>query len=225
MKKTVAMIPIKLNNLRLPGKNTMQLGKKVLCEYLFETLGSVNSIDECYVFCSDETICRYIPKGIRFLKRPAQLDSDTVKSKDLLDWFISQVEADVYALLHVTQPFIKAASIDKMVEAVQQGEYDSAFAAEEIKEFAWFKGQPVNYSFENVVRTQELEPVYVEAEAFIFLREVLTVHGRRIGFRPYIHPIDSLENICIDTKEDFELAKAAVMLMESKIKPAGEGIA
>lgn len=31
MKKVVAVIPIKLNNQRLPGKNVRPLGGKVLC--------------------------------------------------------------------------------------------------------------------------------------------------------------------------------------------------
>ena len=35
--KVASFIPIKLNNQRLPGKNTLPLGKKPMCEYIFMT--------------------------------------------------------------------------------------------------------------------------------------------------------------------------------------------
>ena len=54
--KVVSFIPIKLNNQRLPGKNTMLLEGRPTCDYIFETICNVNTIDEKYVYCSDEAI-------------------------------------------------------------------------------------------------------------------------------------------------------------------------
>ena len=212
MSKVVGMIPIKLRNQRLPGKNTRPLGDKVLCEYLFETVKQVKNLDEVYVYCSDESICKYIPEGIRFLKRSPELDTDAVKSKDILNAFISTVDADIYALMHVTQPFIRKESITAAIDKVIHEGYDSAFTAHEIKEFTWFRNKPLNYSFTDVVRTQELEPVYTEGELFVFRKEVFTKLGRRIGENPYIHPIDWREDVCIDDIHDFQLAEAVVAL-------------
>lgn len=209
-KKVVGIIPIKLNNQRLPGKNTMKLGEKVLCQYLFDTVKQVKLLDEVYVYCSDVAICKYIPNEISFLKRSPKLDLDDVKSKDILESFIKRKNADIYVLMHVTQPFIKAQTISTAIEKVRNGEYDSAFAAREIKEFAWYRGKTINYSLDNVVRTQQLEPVYIEGELFVFEKSVFTEKGRRIGDNPYIQPIDWVEDICIDTKEDFEMAEAVV---------------
>lgn len=213
-KKAVGLIPIKLNNQRLPGKNIMDLCGKPLCSYLFDTLKEVTSLDEIYVLCSDETICQYIPGHINFIKRPKELDLDNVKSKQILDWFVSQVDADTYALMHCTQPFIGADTIDTSVNKVKVENYDSAFGARPIKEFAWFKGTPLNYSFTDVVRTQELEPVYVEGELFVFKKTVLTELGRRIGENPYIHPLTWKESICIDEWEDFQMAQAALQMIK-----------
>ncbi len=212
MKKVVALIPIKLNNQRLPGKNTKPLGDKVLCQYLFDTLRQVEIIDEAYVFCSDDSIRQYMPDEIHFLQRPKQLDTDSTKSKDIIQKFIETVDSDIYALMHVTQPFIKAGTIADTVSKVKEEDYDSAFVAHQIREFAWYDGKPINYSLTNVVRTQELEPVYVEGELFVFEKSVFTEKGRRIGERPWIQPISWKESICIDDMEDFEMAQAVVEL-------------
>ncbi len=78
--------------------------------------------------------------------------------------------------MHVTQPFITAATISMAVSKVKEEGYDSAFAARSIKEFAWYDGKPINYCLTNVVRTQELQPVYVEGELFVLRK---SVHGKR----------------------------------------------
>ena len=71
--KVVSFIPIKLNNQRLPGKNTMMLNGRPMCDYLFETISNVDSIDEKYIYCSDEAIKPYIapyePRGLRFFEK------------------------------------------------------------------------------------------------------------------------------------------------------------
>ena len=216
MKIVAALIPIKLHNQRLPGKNTMLLGNKALCEYLFETVKHVEEIDDIYVFCSDERIKQYIPREIRFLKRPEELDADTIKSKDILKSFIETVDADIYALMHVTQPFISAETISMAVSKVKEEGYDSAFAAHSIKEFVWYDGKPINYSLTNVVRTQELQPVYVEGELFVFEKKVFTEKERRIGDNPWIQPISWKESVCIDEMEDFEMAEAIIALNKQK---------
>lgn len=79
MDKVVSFIPIKLNNQRLPGKNLMELAGRPLCDYIFETINQVDTIEEKYVYCSDEVIKNYIPEGITFLKRDPYLDGFQVK--------------------------------------------------------------------------------------------------------------------------------------------------
>ncbi len=69
--KVAVCIPIKLNNERLPGKNLLPLGNKLLCDFIFSTIQTVERIDARYVFCSDERIKEHIPEGIAFLKREA----------------------------------------------------------------------------------------------------------------------------------------------------------
>ena len=208
--KIVSFTPIKLNNVRLPGKNTMKLGGKPLCEYLFTMLRDIPNdlIQEKYFYCSDEAIRPYIPDGLTFLKRDPVLDGPTVRGLQIIESFIRAVDADVYVLCHVTAPFLKRESLENAVRQMLTGEYDSAFTAEMMQDYCWYDGKPVNYDLTNIVQTQDLKPVCVEkGEVFIFRKEVFTKYHRRIGLKPYIQPISEIETIDIDTREDFEFAE------------------
>lgn len=219
--KIVSFIPIKLNNQRLPGKNTMLLNGRPMCDYIFETISKVEQIDEKYVYCSDESIKSYISpyeeSGLRFLKRDPYLDGYQIKGLEIIDRFVKDVKADIYVLTHVTQPFTKSTSIASALEKVISGEYDSAFSAVALQDYMWMNGKPFNYDMKNIVRTQDLDPIYMETGAFfIFRKEVFTELGQRIGNNPYIYEIDQFEAVDVDTAEDFEFAKAVAMYLDTR---------
>lgn len=214
--KIVSFIPIKLNNQRLPGKNLLELNGMPTCNYIFNTISKVDMIDEKYVYCSDETIQQYMPEDLIFKKRDPYLDGYEIKGLQIIEKFVEDVDADIYVLTHVTQPFTKAESIKKALEKVVSGEYDSAFSAVVLQDYMWKDGKPFNYDMKNIVRTQDLTPIYMETGAFfIFKKEVFTELGQRIGNKPYIYEIDQFEAVDIDTAEDFEFAKVVAQYLES----------
>ena len=213
--KIVSFIPIKLNNQRLPGKNTLPLGSRRMCDYIFETVRGISEIDEKYVYCSDDSIQEHIPQGLTYLKRDPYLDGFQVKGLEIIEYFIRDVTADIYVLTHVTQPFTRADSIREALLKVAGGEYDSAFSAVKIQDYCWYQGKPLNYDMQDIVTTQNLEPVYMETGAFfIFTREVFEKYHQRIGKKPYMKIIDQLEAVDVDTMEDYRLAQAVAEYME-----------
>lgn len=215
--KVVSFIPIKLNNQRLPGKNLKDLNGRPLCDYIFETIKQVDGIDETYVYCSDEKICEYIPAGLTFLKRDSALDGAEVKGLEIIDCFVKDVDADIYVLTHVTQPFTKAETIEKALKAVMSGKYDSAFSCLKIQDYCWYQGKTFNYDMKDIVTTQNLEPIYMETGAFfIFTKDVFTKLHQRIGEKPYMCVIDQLEAVDIDEAEDFEFAKVVGEYLKRK---------
>lgn len=221
--RTVAFVPIKLSNQRLPGKNLLPLAGKPLCAHVFETLLSVEGIDEVIAYCSDPVLRDYIPEGVTFLKRSEELDGDLVKGAQIYRAFLREVDADVYVLAHATSPFIKADSVRKGIEAVTKKGYDSAFAAERIQTFVWFQGEPLNYRLNDVPRTQDIEPVWVETSAFyVFRKEVFEDRNRRIGDNPFLVETEGLENVDIDEPKDYEMAKMMVGDQESEPSLLGE---
>lgn len=209
--KTVAFVPIRLNSQRVVGKNLRPLGGRPMMTYLLQSLAAAKNIDQVYVYCSSREVEQYLPEGVKLLLRDERLDSNTTLGAEIYDAFVSQVEADIYILAHATSPFIRTSTIEQAVAKVASGEHDSAFSAERIQTFTWWQGKPLNYSLENIPRTQELEPIYVETSAFfVFEREVWTEQHRRIGDKPYVAVTDRIESIDIDNPDDFTLAEAIV---------------
>ena len=164
--KTVAVVPMKLNNRRLPQKNTKPFTNgKPLCWYILSTLLQVRGVEEVYVYCSNPEIQEFLPEGVKYLRRGEDLDQDTTKMNEVLQRFAADVPADVYVMTHTTAPFVKRESIEKGLDAVLSGEYDSAFAVKELRDFLWKDGKPFNYQLDAIPRTQDLPPEDLESFA------------------------------------------------------------
>jgi CMP-N-acetylneuraminic acid synthetase len=208
--KIVAIVPMKLNNRRLPQKNTKSFTNgKPLCYYILSTLLAIEDVDEVYVYCSNPDIQEFIPEGVKYLQRSEILDKDTTSMTEVLTCFTKEISADVYVMTHTTAPFIKKESIEKGINAVVSGEFDSAFAAKKVQDFLWKDGVPFNYRLENIPRTQDLQPLYEETSGFYIYKEaVMSELHRRIGEKPFIVEVGEIESVDIDELEDFMIADA-----------------
>jgi CMP-N-acetylneuraminic acid synthetase len=208
--RTVVLIPIKLNNQRFPGKNTkLFFDGTPLIHLIQHVCLNTKTIDEIYVYCSDEAICDYLLGGVKFLKRPGYLDDNKANSNDIIREFIKAVDANIYVETHATAPFTNSESIDDCVRQVETGEFDSAFLAKSCHEFLWQNGKPLNFDVQNFPRTQDLPVIFQEAPgAYVFLKETFEKYNRRVGLNPYIHEVDAFEAIDIDYPVDFDIANA-----------------
>lgn len=208
---TIAIMPIKMNNERLPGKNTKILGRKPLLQYELDSLVETNLIDEIDVFCSSEDIIEYLPETVKFVKRSKELDLPTSNFTQIFEAFMNEKDADIYVYAHATAPFITVDTMKECIEAVQSEKYDSAFCAIKLKDYLWKDGEPLNFDASNVPRTQDLETIYQETSGvYVFTKEVFEKYHRRIGKKPFIKEVSFKEAVDIDEADDFELAEALV---------------
>ena len=211
--KTVAFVPIKMNNERLPEKNTKEFSNgRPLISYVLETLRQTKSIDEIYVYCSNPAIQSFIPEGVNFLQRDEYLDQSTTSFNEVLEYFARDVEADIYLLTHATAPFLTKESFEKGIAAVKSGGYDSALTVEKLQEFLWKDGKPFNYNLSSIPRTQDLEPYFKETcGMYVYTAELIKNEGRRIGHKPFLIEVSKVEACDINNLDDFMLADAIAM--------------
>ncbi|MCV3336555.1 hypothetical protein L8T90_01010 [Campylobacter sp. RKI_CA19_01121] len=206
--KTVAFIPIKLNNERLPGKNTKTFFDGTpLVHFVQKTLLKCEYIDDIYVFCSDAKIKSYLLDGVKFLQRDASLDSSETLAGDLIASFVKSIDADIYIMAHATSPFVLLDTYKQCINAVVSKKFDSAIAAKKFKNFIWFKNEPLNFLLDSVQKTQDIEPVFCEISSpYVFTRNVFANYNSRSGKKVFVCECNFIEFIDIDYPEDFEFA-------------------
>lgn len=219
--KTVAFVPIKLNNERLPGKNLKKFSDGTpLLNVILKKLALLKGdcIDKVYCYCSSEEIVNYLPKEVDWLQRPTFLDDKLCKGRAIYEEFVKTVDADIYILCHATAPFTSIEHIRECIKAVQSGEYSSAFAAQKLQTFLWKNGKPFNFDLSNPPRTQDMEAFYVENPSpYVFTRSCFESTHARSGLDPYIVECDAVECVDVDNADDFELADAVYGFINSKI--------
>jgi CMP-N-acetylneuraminic acid synthetase len=67
---------------------------------------------------------------------------------------------------------------------------------------------PINHEPDNLIRTQDLPPVYEEnSNLYVFPPKTIRETERRVGQNPTIHEMGEIESIDIDTESDFKLAE------------------
>ena len=205
--KTVAFVPVKLNNERLPGKNTKPFRNgEPLIYYILHTLLRTRGLDEIYVYCSNPAIQNYLPQGVAWLPRDERLDLSSTLILEVLQAFAQDVYADTYVLAHATAPFLSSESIEAGIQALVSGEYDSAMTVKKLREFLWINGRP-QYDTSRIPRTQDLGEIYAETTGlYIYTRELLMEQNRRTGNRPFLIQVNDVEACDINEPLDFEVA-------------------
>ncbi len=213
MTRVVAIVPLKENSQRLPGKNLALLGDKPLYKLILESLSYVDEIDEIFIYSSSEKFKVQTPNKsnkIKFRIRPKELDADNVSINIVLREFLSDSDADVVVLAHATSPFLKAGTISNCISSVLSGSNDSALAAIKLNKFGTFRGDSINFDRgENLPPLQDIEPIIIEQGGlYVFKKEQFLMTNSRVGVNPHYEYLDLRQSVDIDTAEDFKLAEA-----------------
>jgi len=212
--KIVALVPMKHNSERVPGKNFKYFAGQPLFYYILESLLRCPLISEIVVNTDSPHIKAGIADGfptVRVLQRPVGLCGDKVSMNDILLYDVSQVEADFYLQTHSTNPLLGLVTITKAVNTFLENypKYDSLFSVTKLQKRLWSKdGDPVNHDPAVLLCTQDLPPLYEENSCiYMFTGNNLKERKNRIGAKPLMFEMDVEEAFDIDTMSDFTVAE------------------
>ena len=215
MTGTLAIVPMRHNSERVPGKNYRPLGGIPLYHHVVRTLSAVPEIDSVVIDTDSDVIiadCATHFPHVQVLLRPEHLRDGTIAMNDVLLNTLEQIDADIVLQTHSTNPFLKAATISDALRlfTAPASEFDSVFSVTRLQARLWDADvHPVNHDPAVLLRTQDLAPLFIENSCFfIFTPELLRQRGNRIGSRPLMVEMAPLEAVDIDTEEDFALAAA-----------------
>ena len=212
MSDEVIFMPIKLNSKRVIDKNLQKIcGKPLIC-WTIEKIVKLGIPVYIYTSWVDEIktlIDTQYKNGftnLEILNRPDALNTDTTKGIDIYKAFANQINANVYMLVHCTSPFVKIDTYKRVLNAIIDENYDSAYTVQSFQTFVHYNNAPLNFNGPRP-RTQEIEPVYIETSGVYCFKDWILQTGNRSGGKETQIVVDHIEAIDIDTNDDLDFAK------------------
>ena len=213
-RKVTALVPIKDHSERVQGKNFKDFCGKPLYQHVIGTLDRTYAVDEIVIDTDSHRVMHEAPSlstKVRMLERPEKLRGDHVSMNLIIAHDITQAPADIYVQTHATNPLLRAETIAEALRRFVEAEdtHDSLFSVNVFHSRFYLEGaKPVNHDPENLIRTQDLPPLYEENSCmYLFTAESFAKKHRRIGERPLLFPTPSLESVDIDNEFTFRLAE------------------
>ncbi len=214
LEKIVALVPMRHDSKRVPGKNYRPMCGKPLYAHIIETLLRCPEIAEVVVDTDSPTIIDGLVKDypqVKVILRPDDLRADTTPTNEILVYDTAQVPADLYLQTHSTNPLLKASTVSGAIQKLRglYPEYDSLFSVTRLQTRLWDQlGRAVNHNPAVLLRTQDLPPIYQENSClYLFTRETLLTRRNRLGDRPLMFEMDAREATDIDEELDFIIAE------------------
>lgn len=220
--RIVALLPMKGNSERVPNKNLKDFCGQPLYHKILDTLLDSKYIDEVIINTDSDRIMgdvksNYIEK-VTIHDRPNEIIGDFVSMNKIIQYDIDKVEADLYIQTHSTNPLLQSKTLDEAIEKMlnNNGECDSMFSVTKVQTRLYDeKGNPSNHNPQELIRTQDLTPLFEENSSFyIFTRQSFKESGgKRIGAKAQMFEMDKVEAIDIDQIQDFIIAESLYKLL------------
>jgi CMP-N-acetylneuraminic acid synthetase len=205
-------IPIKEISQRVPKKNFREFKNIPLYQYVISKYTKVRNFEihintdskEIYEWCKNNGVITHM--------RKSSLIGHKVSVTDLiLDFIESNDINDIICQLHVTSPLLNPKTIIEASSYIEEG-YDSVVGCDVIYNRFWEKKRgkmkPINHNPNNLIQTQDLEPLYLENSSFyMFNSQTFMKTKNRIGDNPYFYEVKYPQNLDIDTEDDWNLIK------------------
>ncbi len=215
MNKVTALMPMKGHSERVPGKNVRDFAGKPLCMHVIDMLMECPSVEKIIINTDCERIAELVQTRdrVQAVERPKELCGDFVPMNEIINYDLKFVTTGHVLQTHATNPLLTALTLEKAIKEYMGclNRYDSLFSVTAWQaRFYWPDGRAVNHNPEELLRTQDLPPLYEENSCFyLFSPESFRANNNiRIGKKPLPYPISKMEAIDIDEEDDFLMAQA-----------------
>jgi len=213
--KITALLPMKAHSERVPNKNIRNFCGRPLYHAVLSTLLQSEYIDQVIINTDSDIIKEDALKNFErvvIIDRPKEIQGDFVSMNDIIAYDLKQTKGEHFLQTHSTNPLLQSSTIDLAIDAYFKNlkKFDSLFSVTRLQTRLYWKDRsPVNHNPNELLRTQDLPPVYEENSNFyIFSKKYFADAGvSRIGLKPQMFEINKLEAIDIDEPEDWEIAE------------------
>lgn len=224
-KKIICMIPARLGSKRIPKKNIRYMLDKPLIAYPIALALGCGTCDEVWVNTEDESLGRIAGElGAGFHRRPAELAADTATNREFTYEFMKSHECDYVLMANTTSPLLREETFTAFVDFVTDNDYDTVLSVVSEKAETFFQGRPLNFSLDEKVNSQLLEPTQKvvwaltgwKRETFMRMQEEgrNPVFGGNLG----LFELPKDEACDLDTEEDWRIAEGILTARTSGMR-------
>jgi len=215
-----ALIGIKEISERVENKNFLTIAGKPLFFWIISTLIKTEEIDEIVLNIDGENLIQLINKEftkikkLKIISREENIKGHDVSMNLIIERTLSHCKNDYILNTHTTNPFIKNSTFSKAIESYFKYQRPIFSTLEMKNRFYNTSNQPINHDLDNLIPTQDLDPIYLETSTFyIFSKDQFNMNKNRISKDSIKFPISKIESVDIDDYEDLEIVK----LLENRL--------
>jgi N-acylneuraminate cytidylyltransferase len=212
----VALLPMKGHSERVPNKNLKSFNGKPLYHAIVKTLQNCGAVSQVIINTDSELIktdaLDTFGNFIIIHNRPTEICGDFVSMNEIIHYDIEKHGGEHFLQTHSTNPVITNTTIQQAVDTYFNSltRYDSLFSVTRLQtRLYWQDGTAVNHNPAELLRTQDLPPLFEENSNFyIFSKHSFIQAGKkRIGLTPQMFEVNKIEAVDIDNPEDFIIAE------------------
>ena len=221
--KVTLLLPMKGNSERIPNKNLKLFNGKPLFHAIIDELITSKYINKVIINTDSDLIAKSAINTyqdfVSIHKRPKNIQGDFVSMNKIIEYDLHNSDSDIYIQTHSTSPLLTIKSLDSAIDKMtsKSTDFDSIFSVTKIQTRFYDKnGNTFNHDPKELLRTQDLEPLFEENSGFyIFTKESFkNADNKRIGLSPLMFEIDKIEAIDIDEPSDFIIAETLHKLLK-----------
>ena len=215
-----AVVPVKANSSRLPGKNILPFGGSNLLVHKIEQLKQVDEITDIVVSSDSDIMLEMAEKaGAKALKRPEKYADESVPFGRFLDYLCEVLPNEHILWACVTSPLVEPYLYRKAIKLYFENwgkGYDSLITLEPKRTFFMDKNGPLNFKRGLEHKNSEfLEPIYHFTNGInIAPKEKIAQWHYNYGPNPYKLMVNKREAVDIDDIYDYVCALAMYKMPE-----------
>ena len=220
--KITAIVPVRAGSRRLKNKNVSPFAGVNLLLFKLNQLKKVKSIDKIIVSSDSDIMLKFAKDmGVGTHKRDVEYcDEKTKTFGEVVKHIAESVSGEHILWAPCTAPLVFPKTykdaIEKYIDLVLNGSYDSLMSVEPFKRYMWDDNGPINYELGlKHVPSQELTPYYFVSDGILLAPRLKMIEWSYFhGVNPLKYKLDKRESIDIDDRLDLEVARAWLDLDE-----------
>lgn len=224
--QVTALLPMKGHSERIANKNMRIFAGKPLYHCVARILQESNYISTIVVDTDSQIIAENAKETfskVKIVDRPKEICGDMVSMNTIIEYDLSVVEGKHFLQTHSTNPLLTQETLEKAINIYfsRLKEYDSLFSVTKLQtRLYWKSGEPVNHNPLELLRTQDLPPLFEEnSNIYCFSKQsFFNAHRQRIGLQPQMFVMEPLESIDIDEETDFQIAELLYLRRKNQTK-------